>query len=100
MRARYSAYVVGNTEFLLATWHDSTRPEKIDFSESIQWHGLTVEEIENGTGLATTGTVEFRAKFQRGDAHLELHERSSFLRDGGRWYFVEGFDPDAPDRQD
>ena len=26
MRSRYTAYVLGRTDFLLATWHPNTRP--------------------------------------------------------------------------
>ncbi len=93
MRSRYSAYVVENEPFLLATWHESTRPAAIAFS-GVQWHGLSVRESTAGTGLANTGTVEFTARFRRDDAHLELHEVSSFVRDGGRWYYLDGSDPD------
>jgi len=94
MRSRYSAYVLKNASYLLATWHESTRPKTIDFSESIEWHGLTIEDTVDGAGLSSTGVVQFRARFRRDEAHLELHERSSFVRDGGRWFYVEGSDPD------
>lgn len=95
MRARYSAYVVRDAPFLLATWHPTTRPEAIDFSQDVQWHGLTIENVVDGEGLSTTGSVEFRARFRRGDAHLELYESSWFQRDGGRWFYVHGSDPEA-----
>lgn len=94
MRSRYVAYVTQNEPYLLATWHESTRPTSIDFSDDVEWHGLTVVSSTGGTGLDSAGTVEFRARFRRGDAHLELHERSEFIREAGRWYYVSGVDPD------
>lgn len=95
MRARYCAYVTNDEDFLLATWHPSTRPSSIDFSQAVEWHGLTVESTTGGQGLESTGTVEFRARFRRDDAHLELHELSRFSRESGRWYYVDGIDPDT-----
>lgn len=98
MRSRYCAYVTQNADYLLATWHESTRPPSIDFTGPVEWHGLTIEKTEGGSGLTVSGVVEFRARFRRGDAHLELHERSSFVREGGRWYYVEGSDPEPSRR--
>jgi uncharacterized protein YchJ len=34
MRSRYSAYALGLEEYLLATWHPSTRPEKLDLAST------------------------------------------------------------------
>jgi len=93
MRSRYSAYVAEDEPYLLATWHPTTRPTTIDFSDDIEWHGLTVDRTVGGTGLDNTGSVEFHARFRRGDAHLELHELSAFVREGGRWFYVDGVDP-------
>lgn len=93
MRSRYTAYVIEDAAYLLASWHNSTRPASIDFSEDIEWHGLTVINIAGGAGLDTSGTVEFTARFRRGEAHLELHELSNFVRENGRWFYVDGIDP-------
>lgn len=95
MRARYSAYVLHDGEFLLASWHGDTRPESVGFTDQQQWQGLTVVSTEGGGGLETDGTVEFRARFQRGSDHFELHELSSFVRDGGTWYYLDGLNPDG-----
>ena len=94
MRSRYSAYVLENEAYLLATWHHSRRPSSINF-EGVDWHGLTVIESTGGTGLTNRGTVEFTARFRRDDAYLELHERSTFVRESGRWFYVDGVDPHA-----
>ena len=95
MRSRYSAYVLRDASFLRETWHESTRPTSVDFSDDIEWHGLTVVATTGGAGLDATGSVEFKARFRRGDAHLELHELSSFVRENGRWFYVDGVDPET-----
>lgn len=93
MRSRYTAYFVEDDSYLLATWHWTTRPASIDFSTDIDWHGLTVIEAI-GSSLDKDGTVEFTARFRRGDAHLELHELSTFSQENGRWFYVDGIDPE------
>ncbi len=95
MRARYSAYVLHDHQFLLASWHPDTRPESIGFTDEQQWLGLTVVETGGGGGLESEGSVEFRARFQRGSDHFELHELSRFVREGGTWYYLDGQDPDG-----
>ena len=92
MRSRYSAYVAHDEDYLLATWHPDTRPETVQFSADIDWHGLTVIR-STGSSLDSAGSVEFTARFRRDDAHLELHEFSEFSQIGGRWYYVAGSDP-------
>jgi len=96
MRSRYSAYVVEDEAYLLATWHPSTRPARVTF-DGVEWHGLTVIGSVGGVGLSNEGQVEFTARFRRNDAHLELHELSSFVREGGRWLYVDGVDADRID---
>ena len=90
MRARYSAYVMGDTEFLLRSWHPTTRPATVSFDPDLEWLGLEIERTEAGGGFDTEGVVEFRARFRRGDEHLELHEESSFTRVDGSWVYVAG----------
>jgi SEC-C motif-containing protein len=45
MRSRYSAYVLCNEQYLLATWHPSTRPGSIPFSNNQKWLGLNVIDV-------------------------------------------------------
>ncbi len=93
MRARYCAYVLHDAEFLLRSWHPDTRAKTLSFSGEQTWHGLTIVAIEGGGGLESEGTVEFRARFRRGRDYFELHELSSFVREGGKWFYLDGFDP-------
>jgi len=90
MRARYSAYTLRNQEFLLASWHPDTRPMQLAFDDRIDWHGLEIVSTEAGSGLDSRGIVEFRARFSRSGEHLELHERSTFTRINGSWFYVDG----------
>jgi SEC-C motif-containing protein len=90
MRARYSAYVLGDTGFLLRSWHPDVRPTTVSFDPDLEWLGLDVERTEDGGGFDTEGVVEFRARFRRGDDHLELHEVSTFTRVDGLWVYVAG----------
>ncbi len=97
MRARYSAYATANNGFLLESWHLDTRPPLIqpdaDPNEGITWLGLEILDTEAGSAFDQTGEVEFKARFRRGSEHLELHERSTFVRVDGRWVYVDGTAP-------
>lgn len=86
MRSRYSAFVTGNTAYLLATWHPSTRPATLHLDDSVRWYRLDILATTQGSPLDATGTVEFEA-FYRGGSHREI---SSFVRERGRWFYVDG----------
>jgi SEC-C motif-containing protein len=90
MRSRYTAYVLGNKPYLLATWHPSTRPAELslDSEPPPQWLGLTVKH--HALQDETHATVEFIARYKvNGRAH-KLHETSRFVREDGRWFYVDG----------
>ena len=40
MRSRYSGYVTGKTEYILSTWHDSTRPPVLENENIPRWYSL------------------------------------------------------------
>lgn len=94
MRSRYTAYVLDAETYLLATWHPSTRPDAVRQGPDVEWHGLDVISSQ-GSALDSTGSVEFRARFLREGAPLELHELSSFVQENGRWFYLDGVDPDT-----
>jgi SEC-C motif-containing protein len=89
MRSRYSAYVLCNEQYLLATWHPSTRPGSIPFSKNQKRLGLNV--IDASVTDRATAEVEFiaRSRVSNGAA-VRQHERSRFVREGGRWFYVNG----------
>jgi SEC-C motif domain protein len=91
MRSRYSAYVRSDRDYLLATWHASTRPATLDFSDAAttRWLGLDVRRHEQHD--ADHATVEFIARYKIGGSPaVRLHEISRFVREGGRWFYVDG----------
>ncbi len=93
MRARYSAFVLNDVEFLRRSWHPDTRPGEFSLEDGREWRGLTIVDTKGGTGLDQNGVVQFIARFSRGSENFELHERSNFTRVGGKWRYVDGADP-------
>ncbi|WP_448631031.1 YchJ family protein [Cellulomonas soli] len=90
MRSRYSAFAVGDPAHLLATWHPSTRPPRLDLDDDVEWRRLTVLAATGGGPWDETGTVEFVAAYRTADGRGRLHEHSRFVREGGRWFYVDG----------
>jgi SEC-C motif-containing protein len=90
MRSRYSAFVVGDTGYLLDTWHPTTRPRTLDLDPGVRWTGLDVLATTGGTLLAAEGTVEFRAHHVADGVAGAQHENSRFRREGGRWHYLDG----------
>ena len=88
MRSRYSAYSVGDTAYLLRTWHPSTRPATLELDPDVRWYRLDIVSRTGGGMLEATGTVEFRAHY-RVDRRADLqHENSTFVREDGEWLYV------------
>lgn len=89
MRSRYAAYVAGDNDWLLATWHPSTRPTTLDLDPSIQWLGLDVKDYR--VIDADHAEVEFVARFRSGGGRAQrMQERSRFVREDGLWFYVDG----------
>lgn len=93
MRSRYSAFVLDRRDYLLASWHPSTRPAAIEPPEpGLRWLGLEVRSSRS-TG-PDAATVEFVARSKLAGRAHRLHELSRFVREDGRWYYVGGSFPD------
>jgi len=98
MRARYSAYVVRNIEFLGDSLHPKSRYDWDEeatrkWAEEARWEGLEVLSTEQGGENDSQGLVEFRARFIENGELREHHEISHFLRQNDRWYYVDGHPP-------
>ena len=91
MRSRYSAYVLGLRDYLVATWHPITRPVpfELDATPNLRWLGLEVRrhaQLDDDKAV-----VEFVARYKPGSAPaVRLHEISRFERVDGRWLYVDG----------
>jgi SEC-C motif-containing protein len=88
MRSRYSAFVVADAAYLLATWHPTTRPADVGLDPAQRWTGLEVLATTGGGFLDAEGTVEFRASSVGPGGPAVLHEDSLFTRDAGRWAYL------------
>ena len=89
MRSRYSAYVLGLEDYLLATWHATTRPQQLELSEPPlpKWLGL---EVKTHHASGDSATVEFVARCRVGGRARRMHEVSRFVREDGVWYYLDG----------
>ena len=90
MRSRYTAYVLGESAYLLATWDPRTRPESLELSTDQHWLGLKLLRSEGGGSTDDAGEVEFVARFKVAGRATRLHEISRFRRESGRWLYVDG----------
>ena len=88
MRSRYTAFVLERADYLQATWHPSTRPPALDFEPGAKWLGLEVRS-HRPTG-DDRAEVEFVARYRTGGRAVRLHETSRFVREGGRWFYLDG----------
>jgi SEC-C motif domain protein len=90
MRSRFSAFAVGDEAYLLASWHPSTRPASIDLDADIRWLRLDIIAKSEGGPFDERGEVVFEARYRSAGERGVLRERSRFVREGGRWYYVDG----------
>ncbi|MCU6434830.1 SEC-C domain-containing protein [Undibacterium sp. Jales W-56] len=100
MRSRYTAYALSDEAYLRATWDARTCPvERIVHDEPTQWLGLEVKQYMLDAGNTDNATVEFVARYKiAGRAH-RLHEVSRFLREDGKWFYVDGSFPTKDDKK-
>lgn len=90
MRSRYTAYARGDEAYLLSTWHPATRPDNLalDRAPRAKWIGLEVRRHEQADEYHAV--VEFLARYRVGGHAQRLHEVSRFVKEEGRWYYLEG----------
>ena len=89
MRSRYSAFVRGDRPYLLATWFADTRPADLEPDPpGLRWLGLEVRR--HVVQDADHATVEFIARSKLAGRAHRLHETSRFVRQDGRWFYVDG----------
>lgn len=91
MRSRFTAYTLGDEDYLLKTWHRSTRPAPHDLRDNPQqWLRLKILHTELGQPGDDEGVVEFVAIFKVNGRAERLHERSRFCRENGSWRYLDG----------
>ena len=91
MRSRYTAYVIGRSDYLLATWTPATRPRSLDLeAEKVRWVGLEIHRCTAGLAADNEGEVAFTASFIAAGVLCRLHENSRFTKVAGKWQYVDG----------
>lgn len=95
MRSRYSAYVIGDVNYILNTHHASTRPSKerkniLRWTKSVNWQRLEVVATQNGLEKDLTGEVEFKAFFEESGKLECIHENSYFVKENKQWFYKTG----------
>lgn len=88
MRSRFSAFALGDGEYLLRSWHPSTRPEELVLEDGLRWYRLDIEQTERGGPFDTSGVVAFAAYYKGHETGVQ-RETSRFVREQGNWYYVE-----------
>lgn len=94
MRSRFSAFAVGDAEYLLRTWHPRTRPAALEIDPHIRWYRLDVLSTTDGGPLDEAGTVEFRAHYREAKGSPDRvsgvqQENSRFQRVDGTWCYLD-----------
>lgn len=89
MRSRYSAYVMAAVNYLYDTTHLSQRSHtsKADIEQWAKANSWKQLEVIG----ADSSTVEFKAHYRGRDGKLHIHhEKSTFIYENERWYYVDG----------
>jgi len=94
MRSRYSAYVLGLVEYLLDTTlpvqkSSLDRASISQWSAQSTWLGLEVESAELLGGKPEHAFVTFTARWHDATGEHSHRERSAFVQNQGRWYFID-----------
>ena len=95
MRSRFTAYAREAFDYLLESWHPSTRPPDLRAGDggTVEWSSLEVVDRAAGGEGEDQGEVEFIARYRLNGNDAQLRERSTFVREEGRWYYVDGHEP-------
>jgi SEC-C motif-containing protein len=83
MRSRFSAYVLGLSQYVSESWHASTRPSDLQLTPDNNWLKLDIVKAQ-GT------QVHFSAYFNDDNTFAALEEVSDFVFEGDRWFYVNG----------
>lgn len=95
MRSRFTAFALGLADYLLATWHPSTRPASLELDPQIRWQRLEILQT-SGRPFDDAARVRFAAHWRTAPGIPAEHRRrgvqeedSRFLREDGRWYYLD-----------
>ncbi len=94
LRSRYTAFAIGETDYILSTHHSKTRAdvkrEEIEeWSKNSKWLQLKVFQKEAGEKTDSAGTIIFGAYYQVDGKDEEHLEKSFFEKENGEWRFLD-----------
>ncbi|MGO3891663.1 MAG: YchJ family protein [Paenalcaligenes sp.] len=93
MRSRYSAFVLRLPQYLLATWHPSTRPTELELDDRFtKWVALEIHHAHQHDD--THADVSFTARYKENGKAGRLREISHFLKEQEQWFYVDGQFPE------
>lgn len=92
MRSRYSAFVLGDADYLLRSWHPDTRPKTLELNKNQRWLGLRIKNTERGGASDNSGIVTFVARYKIAGRGYRLEETSRFIRTDEDWLYVEALE--------
>lgn len=100
MRSRYTAYALGDADYILKTTHKdnpelrlSGRLQKqqiLSFSQNTKFNGLEILDVQEGELNDLTGTVTFHVTLSQGNRDVSYTEKSSFKKENGAWIYLKG----------
>jgi len=105
MASRYVAYTLAEVDYILATHDpdtidDTDRDATLKWAKSATWHGMSILRTDKGGENDDEGEVEFIARYTMDDREVKHHERSTFKRVKGKWYFMEAKQVQGPIRRE
>ncbi len=96
MRSRYSAFVIGNVDYIKDTLAPESRKDfdpksTKEWATKSKWKGLQIVSTKQGQANDKKGVVEFIASYEQEGEAIDHHEVSKFRKsDKGQWLFVDG----------
>lgn len=103
MRSRYSAYATQNMEYIEQTYHSDNRKtlggENIEQAAAkVKWIGLEIVSSEKGMASDEEGFVDFIARYEEQNKQHAMREKSRFVKEDGRWFYVDGLVKTLPQK--
>jgi len=88
MKSRYSAYALGDAKYIQKTAKNQDDLQSIkDFSDATTFQKLDIISFEDGE---TEAFVTFRATLHIKGKDNSFSEKSKFVKENDRWYYVDG----------
>lgn len=90
MRSRFTAYVLGNIDYIFATEEDARREVIENWAQTTKFKQLRVLACHLGSEDDESGTVTFEADFETRGQSGTHRETSYFRKLDGRWLLISG----------